>query len=77
MKERDKSNKRIKLDISIDSPSVIIPSAGDAVLVAHLGSLKIINNLNTIDGLSYEIFNIQMTSIQVYRLVCIRVYMYV
>ena len=72
VKERDQSDKRIHITMSLDAPKISIPTSpydtSGSTLVANLGSLNINNTFSTQDSISFETFVIKLSSIELYRL---------
>ena len=73
MQERGSENaSRIKLDISIDAPEVVVPlgACSEEVIVADLGMLKLSNSFHLVpseERAMAEAYDITLTKLQVSR----------
>lgn len=72
MQELHKNATRIKLDVSIEAPEVVVPlrSDSDDVIVADLGKLKLVNSFYLVpqEGRAItESYDIRLSNLQVSR----------
>ena len=72
MQEQHKNGTRVRLDISIDAPEIVVPlkSTSDEVILADLGKLRLSNSFfvpPSEEKAIAELYDITLTDFQVTR----------
>lgn len=72
VQEQHKNGTRIKLDVSIEAPEIVVPlkSSSDDVILADLGKLKLSNSFYVVPSEKTaiaEAYDIKLSNLQVSR----------